>query len=91
MFGSEPVLSQTRVALQVIGIILAVAAALWMLQQLERVFLLLMLATLLAYVVDPLVQLGERPVWIGGVRVVSRAGPPSRWCTCLSPVSRAGR
>ena len=66
VFGSEPVLSQTRVALQVIGIILAVAAALWMLQQLERVFLLLMLATLLAYVVDPLVQLGERPVWIGG-------------------------
>jgi predicted PurR-regulated permease PerM len=58
--------SQTRVALQILLIVAAVASLIWALYRLERVVLVLILATFLAYVIAPLVQLAERPIRIAG-------------------------
>jgi predicted PurR-regulated permease PerM len=58
--------SPTRVALQVLLIVAAVAAGIWALLRLERVVLVLILATFFAYVIAPLVQIAERPVRIAG-------------------------
>jgi predicted PurR-regulated permease PerM len=58
--------SQTRVALQILLIVVAVASGIWALYRLERVVLVLILATFFAYVIAPLVQLAERPIRIAG-------------------------
>ena len=58
--------SQTRVVLQILCIILAVTAGLWTVYRLERLVLVLILATWFAYVMAPVVQFAERPVRIAG-------------------------
>jgi predicted PurR-regulated permease PerM len=58
--------SQTHVVLQVLLIIVGVAAGVWALSRLASVVLVLIVAALLAYVLAPVVQLAERPVRIGG-------------------------
>jgi predicted PurR-regulated permease PerM len=58
--------SQTRVALQILLIVAAVASGIWALLRLERVVLVLILATFFAYVIAPLVQIAQRPVRIAG-------------------------
>jgi predicted PurR-regulated permease PerM len=60
--------SQTRVALQVLFVIAVVAAGLWMLSRLASVVLVLVLSTLFAYVIAPLVHLVRRPIRIAGRR-----------------------
>jgi predicted PurR-regulated permease PerM len=66
--------SQTWVVLQVILIIVGVALGFWALHRLASVVLVLLVATLFAYVIAPLVQLAERPIRIGGrPRRLSRA------------------
>ncbi len=57
---------QGRAALQVVLVVLAVAAAAWILYRLERVVLLLVVATFFAYVVAPLVRFAEHPIRIAG-------------------------
>jgi predicted PurR-regulated permease PerM len=62
-----------RTALRIILIIAAVATAAWMLYKLERVVLLLVVATAFAYVVAPLVRLAEHPIRLAGrLRRLSR-------------------
>jgi len=66
-------LSQTRVALQVLLIIIAVACGIWALYRLASVVLVLILAALFAYVIAQLVRLAERPIPLAGrPRRVSR-------------------
>ena len=60
--------SQTRVILQVLLVIVGVASGLWALHRLASVVLVLILATLFAYVIAPLVQLATRPMRIAGRR-----------------------
>jgi predicted PurR-regulated permease PerM len=55
-----------RAALQVLFVVLAVAAAAWVLYRLERVLLVLALAAFFAYVVAPLVRFAEHPVRFAG-------------------------
>lgn len=63
----------SRAALQIIVIVLAVAAAAWILYRLERVVLVLVVAAFFAYVVAPLVRFAERPIRIAGtLRRLSR-------------------
>jgi predicted PurR-regulated permease PerM len=57
---------QTRAAMQVMLIILAVAAGAWVLYRLERVVLLLVVAMFFAYVIAPLVRFAEHPIRIAG-------------------------
>ena len=65
--------SQSRTILRVIMIVLAVAAAIWMLHAVSGVLLLVVLAIFFAYIVAPLVELVHRPFKLGGrVRVVPR-------------------
>ncbi len=62
-----------RAALQVILVVLAVAAGAWVVYKLERVLLVLAVAMFFAYVVAPLVRFAQRPVRIGGrLRALSR-------------------
>jgi predicted PurR-regulated permease PerM len=61
-------LSLVRVALQVLFIVAAVAAGLWLLFKLAAILLVLVLATLFAYVIAPLVHIVTRPIRIGGWR-----------------------
>jgi predicted PurR-regulated permease PerM len=66
--------SQTRIVLQIILIIVAVAVGFWTLHRLASVVFVLVLAALFAYVVAPLVQLAGRPIRIAGrPRRLSRA------------------
>ena len=58
--------SQTRVVLQVILMVLAVATGILVLYRLERVVFLLILTTFFAYLVAPLVRLAEQPMRIAG-------------------------
>jgi len=60
--------SQARVVLQVLLVIVAVAAGLWTLRRLASLVLVLILAALFAYVIAPLVQSVERPIRIAGRR-----------------------
>jgi len=60
--------SQTRVVLQVLLVIVGVAAGLWLLHRLASVVLVLILATLFAYVIAPFVQVATRPIRIAGRR-----------------------
>jgi len=60
--------SQTRVALQVLLVVAAVAAGLWLLNRLASILLVLVLATLFAYVIAPLVHIVTLPVRIAGRR-----------------------
>jgi predicted PurR-regulated permease PerM len=55
-----------RTALQIILIIAAIATAAWVLYELERVVLLLLVATAFAYVVAPLVRLAEQQIRVAG-------------------------
>ncbi len=57
---------QTRVVLEILLIIVAVAFGLWLLYRLTDLILLLVLAALFAYVISPLVQLAERPFRVAG-------------------------
>jgi predicted PurR-regulated permease PerM len=57
---------RNRTALQVILVVVAVAAAGWLLYRLGTVVLLLVVAASFAYVVAPLVRLAEHPVRIAG-------------------------
>src|SRR5256886_7417682 len=57
---------QTRVVLRIIVLLLAVAAFLWIIYKLTTVLLLLVLSIFFAYLVAPLVDLVEKPVYIGG-------------------------
>jgi predicted PurR-regulated permease PerM len=66
--------SQTRVALQILFIVAAVALSLWLLQRLATVVVLLVLSTLVAYVIAPLVHIVRRPIRIGGRRRVLPRG-----------------
>jgi predicted PurR-regulated permease PerM len=61
-----PAPPQSRAALQVILVILAVAAAAWVLYRLERLVLLLAVAMFFAYVVAPLVRFAEHPIRMAG-------------------------
>ena len=65
-----------RAALQVILVILAVAAAAWVVYKLERVLLVLAVAMFFAYVVAPLVRFAQHPVRIAGS---DRARCPGGW------------
>jgi predicted PurR-regulated permease PerM len=56
----------SRAALQVILIVLAVAAAAWVFYRLERVIFVLAAAGVFAYVVAPLVRFAERPIRVAG-------------------------
>src|ERR1700681_2018196 len=58
--------SPTRVALQILLIVLGAATLIWTLYRLERVVLVLILATFLAYVIAPLVELAQHPIPIAG-------------------------
>jgi predicted PurR-regulated permease PerM len=69
-----PTPSPARVALQIIFIILAVAAGILALHRLERVVLLLMMTMFFAYLIAPLVEFAQRPIRIVGTeRRLSRA------------------
>ena len=57
-----PTRTRTSGTLHVIGVVLAVAAGLWLLYRLEGLLLALALATWCAYVLAPLVELAERPI-----------------------------
>src|SRR6516225_5579068 len=64
---------QTHLVLRVILIVLAVAAALWIVYRLTTVILLLALSIFFAYLVAPLVDLVQRPIRISGrARVLPR-------------------
>jgi predicted PurR-regulated permease PerM len=66
--------SQTRIVLQIILVIVAVAFGFWALHRLASLVLVLVLAALFAYVVAPLVQFAGRPIRIAGrPRRLSRA------------------
>ena len=58
--------SLIRIVLQVLLAVAAIVAGLWMLYRLERVLLVLVLATFFAYVIAPLVRLAERPIRVAG-------------------------
>jgi predicted PurR-regulated permease PerM len=58
--------NQARASLQIVLIVLAVATGAWALYRLAHLVLLLILATLFAYLIAPLVQLAEHPVRIAG-------------------------
>jgi len=63
-----------RAVLQVLLIVVGAAVSVWALHRLAGVALVLILAALFAYVIDPLVQLAERPMRIAGrTRRVPRA------------------
>jgi predicted PurR-regulated permease PerM len=72
--GSATAGLQTRVILRVVLIILAVAAALFALYQLEGVILLLVLAIFFAYLVAPLVDVVRRPMYFRGREFVMPRG-----------------
>src|SRR5438094_10476591 len=65
---AQAALSQTRVVLQILLIIVGVTFGLWTLHRLASVVLVLILAALFAYVIAPLVQLAECPIRIAGRR-----------------------
>jgi predicted PurR-regulated permease PerM len=66
--------SQTRIVLQIILVIVAVAFGFWALHRLASLVLVLVLAALFAYVVAPLVQFAGQPIRIAGrPRRLSRA------------------
>jgi predicted PurR-regulated permease PerM len=58
--------SQLGVVLQVMLIVGAVILGLWALHRIAAVVLILIAAALFAYVIDPLVQLAERPIRVMG-------------------------
>jgi predicted PurR-regulated permease PerM len=58
--------SPVPATLQVILIVLAVAAGIWVLYKLQQVLLLMVLTTFFAYLVAPLVRLAEQPIRIAG-------------------------
>jgi predicted PurR-regulated permease PerM len=66
--------SQTRVVLQILFVVAAVAGMLWLLQRLSTVVVLLVLSTLFAYLIAPLVLIVRRPIRIGSRRRVLPRG-----------------
>ena len=71
---AAPSQTQTRAVLQVLLIVVVVAAGVWVLHKLASVVLVLVVAALFAYVIAPLVQLAERPI-----RIAGRPRRLSRW------------
>ena len=71
---AAPSQTQTRAVLQVLLIVVVVAAGAWVLHKLASVVLVLVVAALFAYVIAPLVQLAERPI-----RIAGRPRRLSRW------------
>jgi predicted PurR-regulated permease PerM len=64
---------QTRTILRIVLILLAVAGLLWIIYRLTAVLLLVVLAIFFSYLVAPLVDLVQRPLYIGGrERVIPR-------------------
>ncbi|HXT63136.1 MAG TPA: AI-2E family transporter [Pyrinomonadaceae bacterium] len=64
---------QTRTVLRVLVILLAVAGLLWMIYRLTAVILLIVLSIFFAYLVAPLVDLVQRPMYVRGrERVIPR-------------------
>lgn len=59
-------LSVPRIALQVLGLIVLMAAVLWVLSRLQGVLLLLVLSIFFAYLIAPLVALMRRPIAVRG-------------------------
>lgn len=59
---AAPAPSVPRITLQVLALILATAALLWILRRLEGVLLLLILSVFFAYLIAPLVALLRRPI-----------------------------
>lgn len=57
---------QTRTVLRVIFIVLAVAAGLWVLYELESIILLVVLSIFFAYLIAPLVELVRHPFKLAG-------------------------
>ena len=76
-----------RIALQVLFVVAVAAAGPWLLVKLASVLLVLVLSTLFAYVIAPLVHLLTRPIRMGGWRGVCRAGWPSPLSTSSLPRS----
>ncbi|MER3427717.1 MAG: hypothetical protein C4334_06400 [Pyrinomonas sp.] len=65
---------QTRAVLRIILIVLAVAAGLWLLYELEGILLLIILSVFFAYLIAPLVELVRRPFKLAGrERIIPRA------------------
>ena len=64
--GTKTEWTETRTVMRVLLVVLAVAAALWMLHALRGVVLLVILATFFAYLVAPLVRLVQRPFTVRG-------------------------
>src|SRR5205823_979100 len=58
--------SLIRVVLQIVLVVVAVAACLWALHRLAFVILVVTIAALFAYVVAPLVHVVERPIRVAG-------------------------
>src|SRR6185369_8116488 len=64
---------QTRVVLRVLLILLAFVALLWVIYRLTGVLLLIVLSIFFSYLVAPLVDLVQKPMYIGGrARVIPR-------------------
>ncbi len=63
---SPPAFPVTRVTLQVLGLVLLLAAAFWILRRLEGVLLLLVVSVFFAYLIAPLVAFLRRPVVVRG-------------------------
>jgi predicted PurR-regulated permease PerM len=59
--------SLTRVVLQILLIVLAGVAAVWVLYRLARVVLLLILTVFFAYLIAPLVEFAQRPIRLVGI------------------------
>jgi predicted PurR-regulated permease PerM len=60
--------SQTRVVLQILLIVAGTALGLWALHKLSSIVLVLILAAVFAYVIEPLVELARRPIRLPGRR-----------------------
>ena len=58
--------SVTAITLNVLALILATAAGLWVLYRIQGVILVLVLAVFFAYLIAPLIVLARRPIRIGG-------------------------
>jgi predicted PurR-regulated permease PerM len=68
-------LSYTRITLQVLFVVAAAIAILWLVYKLASILLVLVLSTLFAYVIAPLVHILTRPIRIGGERRSLPRGP----------------
>jgi predicted PurR-regulated permease PerM len=61
-----PAWTQTRAALRVVLVVVAVALVLWLIARLRAILLLLVLSVFFAYFISPLVEFVKRPVTLRG-------------------------